>query len=134
MCFQYCSTTVGIIWGDDLGGCLYNGLKLVSYFSHCIGSASLCSILKMHQRISQLQGTWLRVRACYEIRVSDQNLRAQILKVYCDRWSEQAKQGKSELPPISATRHISRILNGSTWLGSFWLCYTEHLSITILNT
>lgn len=43
--------------GDDLGDYLYNGVKLVSYFSHCTGLASLCSILKMHQHISQLQGT-----------------------------------------------------------------------------
>lgn len=43
--------------GNDWGGCLYNGVKLVAYFSHCIGSASLCSILKMHPRISQLQST-----------------------------------------------------------------------------
>ena len=60
--------------GGDLGGCLYNGVKLVSYFSDCIGSASLCSILKMHQRIRQLQGTWLLVRAGYEIRVSGSEL------------------------------------------------------------
>lgn len=46
------------IWSyseDDLCGCLYNGVKLVSYFSCHSGSASLLLILKMHRDTSQLQ-------------------------------------------------------------------------------
>lgn len=112
MCFQHCSLTFWIICGNDLGCCLYNRVKLVSYFSHCISLASLCSILKIHQHISQLQGTCLCWHACYEIGWVDQNLKAWILRVFCDVCSEKTKPGNPQHAPkrwISTTFHITHI-------------------------
>ena len=71
----------------DLGSCLYNGVKLVSYFCHYSGSASLLSILKC---ISVLVSCRVFDSVCMpEMRLEEvyENRRAQISRVYRDQCS-----------------------------------------------